>query len=172
MFWRNRINRYLATAPDLSPAQVTYLKSVVISQEMLDRDRGSAQIAQFEKEGRAVLGDARFKYLFVTFGPEDSNAAASEPLGLQARVGRWIASRFSVVADAGGCACSRESDWCGYYTDCEESTCTFSTWVEPELVWNAQTETWVLQPGHWWPGCGTLLDYQCNGTCQYLELNQ
>jgi hypothetical protein len=145
--WRNHIQGYLDTNPNVSSDAVPVLKAAIqlITPELFsptgDKQRKETQL--LADQLTAILGKGEAEYLFYRLGPRDEQISSIEPIGM--RLANYVRNMMVALASAEDCDCSSEWGCEGYGSTCRTSvTC------------NRDSD---------WPACGWLWNEDCDGLC-------
>jgi hypothetical protein len=158
LVWARYLRQFNQQHSDLSSEQTAFIELVAarLADGLLaaPREKRASAIAEVDRESHRLFSREIGRQLFVNMGPSDGASIVHEP-PIQ-RVAAWLVNGLGVVqASFGNCSCSTSSDWCGWFEACAPGmgSCEPSVWVEGD------------PDGHWQPGCGTLLNYPCDGDC-------
>jgi hypothetical protein len=144
--WRNHIQEYLDTNPNVSSDAVPVLKAAIqlITPELFSPtgDKQRKATALIADQLSAILGKSEAEYLFYRLGPRDEQISSIEPIAM--RLTNYVRGMMVALASAEDCDCSTE--WgCEYGGSCRTS-----------VACNVDSD---------WPACGWLWNEDCNGLC-------
>ena len=152
-FWRFRLNAYLE-AHTLSPEQIAVVsESISITYLPMEQWGEALKAADLSARSRRLLGSDARKFAMsrgaLVEAADNPSAVASLPMGVRLR--QVIVDTFAAEASLPDCECSTDDDWCNKRSGL---VCRY-------LIT-------VCEPDNWWPGCGEMGAYRCDGMCRYF----
>jgi len=146
--WRDHIQTYIDSHPDLSSDAVPVLHAAIELIEPALYVPGSSErreeVALVADQLTAMLGRAEAEFLLYRLGPRDGQFASLEPVGM--RLANYVRGLVVALATAEDCDCASGWGCDGYATYCRTAGITC----------NHDSN---------WPMCGWMWNEECDGLC-------